>query len=163
MPTKSYHILLNQYLNMSFQIYTDGGCSGNPGCGAWAFVIIDATNRSEIESKSGYCAMTTNNRMELQSVIEALSVVVQKYSVFPLTLFTDSQYVQKGITIWIHNWILNGWKSKNKTPIKNIDLWQSLYALQKNIAIEWQWLKGHAQHYFNEYCHTMVQKEINKN
>lgn len=147
---------------MGVEIYTDGGCSGNPGKGAWAFVIVDQERRAVLVAQSGLNPQTTNNRMELQAVIEALLTIRQFTTDGSLPLYTDSQYVQKGITVWIHTWMQNNWRSKNKKAIKNVDLWQRLYQAQQELTIQWCWLRGHAENYYNNYCHNMVQKEIKK-
>ena len=147
---------------MQIEVYTDGGCSGNPGCGAWAFVVVDPAAHAVLESQSGHHPQTTNNRMELQAAIEALQCVHHSYPDASFPLFTDSQYVYKGITIWIHDWMRNNWRSKAKKAILNVELWQTLYHIQRNVAVEWRWLKGHAQNYYNERCHSMVQQEISR-
>lgn len=147
---------------MQLELYTDGGCSGNPGCGAWAFVIVDSERHTVLESQSGFDPYTTNNRMELQAVIEALRYAHHFAADSSFALYTDSQYVQKGITLWIHTWMRNNWRSKSKTPIKNIALWQLLYNTQQKLAVQWHWLKGHAEHQYNNQCHELVQQMIKK-
>jgi ribonuclease HI len=127
-------------------IHTDGGCQGNPGPGAWAAVL--QYGRQELEI-GGAVAATTNNRMELQAAIQALSVLNQACEI---VFFTDSQYLRQGILSWIHGWKRNGWKTSTKEPVKNVDLWQRLDSLVSRHQIEWRWLKGHAGHPLNERC-----------
>lgn len=140
-------------------IYTDGGCSGNPGPGAWAYILIEpeATTRN-----AGFVAETTNNRMELRAVIEALQAVRQRgdSACAQIELFTDSQYVKNGITDWIHNWIRNGWKTRSKQPVKNQDLWKLLLSSSSTMSIHWRWLQGHAGDRHNEACDRLVQQTI---
>lgn len=119
-------------------IYTDGACKGNPGPGGWGVVLKQGHRTKELY---GGEPETTSNRMELTAVIKALEALKDPHSV---TLFTDSQYVQKGITQWIHNWKRNGWKTSTKDPVKNADLWQQLDALALWLPVEWKWIKGHA-------------------
>jgi len=155
------------------EIYTDGGCSGNPGPGGWAYVIIsdaglpgDANsfgddrlpgNATPLENW-GTEKSTTNNRMELQAVIAALERVSGAGP--EITIYTDSQYVQKGITLWIKEWKSKGWKNSAKQPVKNQDLWQRLDALSGGLDINWVWVKGHAGNKYNERCDFLTQKAI---
>lgn len=148
---------------MGVAIYTDGGCSGNPGKGAWAFVIVDQSQRKIIASQSGFDPQTTNNRMELQAVKEALIAVRQVGIQGTLFVYTDSQYVQKGMTNWIHAWVQNNWRSKQKKVIKNVNLWQELYRVQKCLSIRWRWVRGHGEDYYNNYCHDLVTQVIKNN
>lgn len=120
------------------EIYTDGACRGNPGVGGWGAVLSYGSHKKEI---FGGEAHTTNNRMELMAVIRALEQLKQGSKV---RLYTDSQYVQKGISTWIHGWKKNGWRTASKAPVKNVDLWQQLDALIAPHQIEWLWVKGHA-------------------
>jgi len=126
-------------------IYTDGACSGNPGAGGWGAILSAGERRREIH---GGEAMTTNNRMELLAVINALLAVKQAPSDIDVT--TDSSYVKDGITSWIMGWKKNGWRTKNKKPVKNMDLWQKLDELAARHRITWHWVKGHAGHPENE-------------
>jgi ribonuclease HI len=126
------------------EIATDGACKGNPGPGGWGAVI--RAGRHEKEMASGE-AETTNNRMELTAVIEALNALKRPCRV---TLSTDSRYVMDGLTKWIHGWRRNGWKTAAKKPVKNADLWQALVAATERHRIEWVWVKGHAGHADNE-------------
>lgn len=142
-------------------IYSDGGCSGNPGLGGWGFVIVDG----EAETvRSGGEKMTTNNRMELTAVIEALRLVLAapSWSVHPVAVFTDSQYVQKGISQWISGWKRNGWRTASKDPVKNKDLWVLLDELASRLQLRWVWVKGHAGVHYNEICDELTQMEIEK-
>jgi ribonuclease HI len=143
------------------RIYTDGGCSGNPGPGAWAYILLEPQGESR---EAGFCAETTNNRMELQAVIEALRAVRKKPDLASarIELFTDSLYVKNGISDWIHNWIKNGWKTRSKQPVKNQNLWKQLWNLSSTMGIQWRWLQGHAGDHYNEACDRLVQEAIKK-
>ena len=126
------------------EIATDGACKGNPGPGGWGAVIRAGGHEKEL---SGGDPMTTNNRMELTAVIEALNALKRPCAV---TLSTDSRYVMDGLTKWIHGWRKNGWKTASKQPVKNADLWQALVEATARHRIAWQWVKGHAGHPDNE-------------
>jgi ribonuclease HI len=145
----------------NIRIYTDGGCSGNPGPGAWAYILIgpDAELRN-----AGFVSETTNNRMELQAVIEALEAAGQETEpgTAEIEVYTDSQYVKKGISDWIHTWIRNGWKTRSKKPVKNQDLWQRLLDSSSRFKIHWRWLQGHAGDRYNEACDALVQEAIKR-
>jgi ribonuclease HI len=143
------------------RIYTDGGCSGNPGPGAWACILL--TPEGEIQ-KAGFAPETTNNRMELQGVIEALQAVGRRSdrASLEIELYTDSQYVKKGISDWIHTWLRNGWKTRSKKPVKNQDLWRKLLGLTAKTRIDWRWLQGHAGDRYNEACDALVQEAIKR-
>jgi len=119
-------------------IYTDGACKGNPGPGGWGAVLMLGDVEKEM---FGGESPTTNNRMELTAVIKALGALKRACTV---DLYTDSQYVRQGITAWIHNWKKNGWKTADRKPVKNADLWQALDAAQASHDIAWHWVKGHA-------------------
>jgi ribonuclease HI len=121
-------------------IYTDGACKGNPGPGGWGAVLTSGNTEKEL---FGGELGTTNNRMEITAVIEALAALKQPCKV---TLYLDSEYVRKGITEWIHGWKARGWRTAAKAPVKNVDLWQRLDALVSSggHAIDWRWVKGHA-------------------
>ena len=140
-------------------IFTDGGCSGNPGPGGWAFVALD--NGKVLSYSSGGEKLTTNNKMELTAVINALKTC-QNLGVKHVSISTDSQYVKNGITAWIFNWKRNGWKTASKDPVKNKELWIELDALRNNFEISWVWVKGHAGIEFNEMCDSLVKKEMEK-
>lgn len=140
-------------------IFTDGGCSGNPGPGGWAFVAL--SEGKVLSYSSGGDAQTTNNKMELTAVINALKTC-QSLGVKSVSISTDSQYVKNGITSWIFNWKRNGWKTASKDPVKNKELWIELDALRNNFEINWVWVKGHAGIEYNEMCDTLVKKEMDK-
>ena len=135
-------------------IYTDGACSGNPGPGGWGAILMSGTHRKEMK---GGEAHTTNNRMELLAVIEALNALKHSSDV---ELFTDSQYVKNGITAWIHSWKRNGWKTADKKPVKNAELWQQLDEARRRHRIEWKWVKGHAGHPENERADELAREAI---
>ena len=143
------------------EIYTDGGCSGNPGPGGWAFVL---TSGEQVIKKSGGEPHTTNNKMELSAVINSLKEVNANslLSGKPVRVVTDSQYVKNGITTWIHNWVKNGWKTASKQPVKNKEYWIELKALVDSLDVSWKWVKGHSGNELNEECDTMVGLEMDK-
>jgi len=135
-------------------IYTDGACSGNPGPGGWGAVLISGEHRKEI---NGGEAVTTNNRMELMAAIAALNALKKPSDV---ELWTDSNYVKNGITSWIHGWKRNGWKTSDKKPVKNAELWQQLDAARNRHEITWRWVKGHAGHAENERADALARAGI---
>lgn len=137
-------------------IHTDGGCHGNPGPGGWAAVLERGGKRREL---SGGNPATTNNRMELQAAIEALSALPDPCRV---ELFTDSQYLRLGVTQWLAGWKRKGWKTSTRQPVKNEDLWRQIDALAGQHQIEWRWLKGHVGHALNERCDALANAEIAK-
>jgi ribonuclease HI len=141
------------------EIWTDGGCLGNPGPGGWAFVLSAPGRTME---RSGFERSTTNNRMELTAVREALRELAshEEWSSLPAALTTDSQYVQKGITEWIHAWVASGWKTAARKPVKNVDLWSQLWELSRARPVAWRWVMGHAGNSGNERCHALVEKEV---
>ena len=141
------------------EIWTDGGCRGNPGPGGWAFIIRGAAAARE---SAGFEAGTTNNRMELTAVLQAISSLSGIPASVPAVIHTDSQYVQKGITEWIHTWVRNGWKTSAKKPVKNADLWHELWDLSRQRAIRWVWVLGHAGDELNERCDALVQEAIDR-
>ncbi|WP_085810453.1 ribonuclease HI [Sphingomonas sp. TZW2008] len=126
------------------EAFTDGACKGNPGPGGWGAVLRMGTHEKEM---SGGETLTTNNRMELTAAIEALAAFTRPCHV---TLYTDSRYVMDGLTKWIHGWRRNGWKTADKKPVKNAELWQQLLDAAARHRVEWQWVKGHAGHPENE-------------
>jgi ribonuclease HI len=137
-------------------IHTDGGCEPNPGPGGWAAVLeMDGIERE----LSGSSPATTNNRMEMQAAIEALRALTEPCQV---ELFTDSQYLRQGISEWLKGWKARGWKTAEKQPVKNQDLWQQLDAIVAKHKINWRWLKGHAGHPLNERCDQLAGEEIRK-
>ena len=137
-------------------IYTDGACSGNPGPGGWGAILMAGGHRKEI---SGGEAPTTNNRMELMAAIAALEALKKPSKV---TLFTASKYVQNGIGAWIHGWKKNGWKTADKKPVKNAELWQRLDEARRRHQIDWQWVKGHAGHPENERADALAREGLQR-
>ena len=135
---------------MKLKIYTDGACSGNPGKGGWAAIILDDSNQSNI---SGSENNTTNNRMELMAPIMALKKIKKKSEI---TIFTDSKYVKDGITDWIKKWKVNNWKSSNKKPVKNKDLWIKLDNACLRHKITWKWVKAHAENKYNNLADKLA-------
>jgi ribonuclease HI len=125
-------------------IHTDGACSGNPGPGGWGAILTSGAHEKELK---GGEAHTTNNRMELMGAIEALEALKKPSTV---ELHTDSKYVHDGISKWIHGWKRNGWKTADKKPVKNMDLWQRLDSAIQRHQVHWRWVKGHAGHEMNE-------------
>jgi ribonuclease HI len=126
------------------EIFTDGACKGNPGPGGWGVVIRSGSREKEL---SGGEANTTNNRMELLAAIRGLEALKRPCDV---TLYTDSIYVRDGISKWIHSWQRNGWRTADRKPVKNAELWQELLAAAAPHRIDWRWVKGHAGHPENE-------------
>ncbi len=140
-------------------IFTDGGCSGNPGPGGWAYVML--SDGRLMSYSSGGEAQTTNNRMELTAVIHAIEDA-SLLGVSEISISTDSQYVKNGITTWIVSWKRNGWKTASKDPVKNRELWEHLDELNNSHKIRWAWVKGHAGIKYNEMCDSLVRKEMEK-
>ena len=140
-------------------IFTDGGCSGNPGPGGWAYVVL--SDGKMISYSSGGEEQTTNNRMELTAVIHAIEDA-SLLGVSSISISTDSQYVKNGITTWIVNWKRNGWRTASKDPVKNKELWERLDELNSKGNIRWNWVKGHAGIKYNEMCDSLVRKEMDK-
>jgi len=145
----------------SIEIFTDGGCSGNPGPGAWAYFIV--TDELEI-SDSGSVNLSTNNRMELTAVIEALKRLrnIKAAKELEITVNTDSQYVKKGITEWMPVWVKNNWLNSKKKPVKNKDLWLLLKETADKVRLKWNWVPGHSGIDYNERCDKVVRMEIKK-
>jgi len=140
---------------MKYVIYTDGACSGNPGPGGWGAVILnEEKNDTNISGKE---QSTTNNRMELMAPIMALKKIKKASKII---IYTDSIYLKNGITIWIKNWEKNGWKSTNKKPVKNKDLWVTLNELSKEHVIDWKWVKAHAGNKYNEIADKLASDAI---
>ncbi len=137
-------------------IYTDGGCKGNPGPGGWGVVLLAGRHRREL---SGAEPHTTNNRMELRAAIEGLRALNRRCQV---TLVTDSEYVKNGITTWINGWQRNGWKTKDKQPVKNAELWQELLDQTARHEMQWRWTKGHANDAENNRCDALANEAIRK-
>ena len=143
--------------NKKVIIYTDGACSGNPGKGGWGAVLKYGEITKQI---SGYSDLTTNNKMELQAVIEALKLLKKRCDV---EIFTDSVYVKDGITKWINSWKMNNWKTSKKEPVKNKELWIELDNLRNQHYIKWNWVKGHADDEINNIDDKLARSEILKN
>ena len=137
------------------KIYTDGSCLGNPGNGGWAAIII--IDKKKIQIK-GSKKDTTNNQMELLAPIKALKKIPKGSNV---QIFTDSKYVKSGITEWIHNWKKNGWKTANKQPVKNKDLWTELDQMTNEFQIKWSWVKGHSTDVLNNEVDLIAREAAN--
>ena len=133
-------------------IHTDGACSGNPGPGGWGAIIRDGGKVTEIK---GGEAATTNNRMELLAAISALESLPDNT---PAELHTDSQYLRDGITQWLHNWKKNGWRTSDKKPVKNVDLWKRLEAAAERHQVAWHWVRGHVGHDENERADELARE-----
>lgn len=133
-------------------IYTDGACLGNPGNGGFGAILICGEHQKEI---SGGEKLTTNNRMELKAVIEALKLLKRPSNV---AVYTDSKYVMDGITKWIHNWKRNDWRTADRKPVKNLEFWQELEKVAFFHEIEWHWVKGHSGDRFNEVADKLANK-----
>ncbi|MBX9812882.1 MAG: ribonuclease HI [Burkholderiales bacterium] len=136
------------------EIYTDGACKGNPGVGGWGALLEHDGRTREL---FGGEPLTTNNRMELTAVIRALEVLKRRCKV---RVHTDSQYVQQGISQWIHNWKKRGWRTADKKPVKNVDLWRRLDELAQQHDIEWIWVRGHAGHAGNERADELANRGV---
>lgn len=136
--------------NIPVKIYTDGACSGNPGPGGWGVYLSYKNHERKVYGSN---INTTNNRMELTATIEALRLL--KYSC-KVELYTDSQYVQMGITKWIKKWIQNNWETSNKQLVCNVDLWQSLYTLIQKHQVSWHWVRGHSGNIGNEIADKLA-------
>lgn len=139
--------------NKIIEIYTDGACIGNPGNGGWAALLIYKENKKQI---SGFEKETTNNRMELKAVIEALKII--KDQNFKIKIYTDSKYVIEGITKWVKSWKNNNWKTATNKPVKNNDLWKILDDEVNKFSIIWYWVKGHSGNEYNEFVDKLARK-----
>jgi len=159
-----------------FIIHTDGGCSGNPGPGAWAYVMRYG---DRLKEDCGYDPQTTNNKMELKAVIEALLFIaslkgtavsreteneksIPGWLDAPVQIYTDSQYVKNGVTTWLRSWKLRGWKTADKKPVKNQELWMELDALVQKVTPSFFWVEGHAGVPDNERCDFLVREIIKR-
>ncbi len=138
----------------SVVIYTDGACSGNPGPGGWGAILISGEHRRDIK---GGEPDTTNNRMELMAAIQALESLKKPCKV---ELHTDSTYVMKGISEWIHGWKAKGWRTADKKPVKNEDLWRRLDTARSHHDVAWRWVKGHAGHELNEHADALARQGL---
>lgn len=141
-------------MNESVDIYTDGACKGNPGPGGWGALLKYGEHEREL---FGGESLTTNNRMELTAVIEALRALKRPSRV---VVHTDSQYVQKGVTEWLRNWKQRGWKTADRKPVKNEDLWRALDALLASHQISWRWVRGHSGHPENERADALANRGV---
>jgi ribonuclease HI len=135
-------------------VYTDGACKGNPGPGGWGAWLRSDAHEKEL---SGGERETTNNRMELTAVIEALASLKRTCDV---AIYTDSEYVKNGITTWIHNWKARGWKTAERKPVKNVDLWQRLDALTSLHHVRWHWVRGHTGDEGNERADALANRGV---
>ncbi len=138
------------------KIWTDGSCLGNPGAGGWAFIATDGKNIAE---RNGGEKNTTNNRMELSAVIAALNATKKHKSV---EIHTDSQYVKNGMETWLKNWKAKNWRTADRKPVKNQDLWMQLDKLASDIEIHWVWVRGHDGEEFNERCDELAKQYAEK-
>ena len=138
-------------------IYTDGACRGNPGQGGWGALLKCGNYQKEIKV---YAELTTNNIMELMAVIESLKILKKSSNI---VVVTDSTYVKNGITEWIFNWKNKGWKTANKKPVKNQELWQELDQESQKHQIKWEWIKGHSGHFGNEKADQLANEAIDQN
>jgi ribonuclease HI len=134
------------------EIFTDGACSGNPGPGGWGAILRSGGHEKELHGGEEH---TTNNRMELMAAISALEALKKPSHV---DLHTDSEYVKNGITAWIHNWKRNGWRTADKKPVKNAELWQRLEQALERHEVKWHWVKGHAGHPENERADELARE-----
>jgi ribonuclease HI len=141
----------------TFELYADGACSGNPGPGGWG-AILRTPDGEEIELSGGE-AQTTNNRMELTSVIEGLRRIPESSTV---RLVSDSEYVVKGLKEWLDGWIARGWRKSDKSPVMNRDLWEALARLRDGRTIRAEWIRGHNGHHFNERCDRLAVAAIKR-
>ena len=139
------------------EIFADGACSGNPGPGGYGAILRTGDKEREI---SGFEAQTTNNRMEMMAVISALEALKLPCSV---RVTTDSTYIVKGMSEWVHGWLKNGWRNSQKKEVLNRDLWERLLNASKGHEVEWVWIKGHSGHAENERCDELARCEIENN
>lgn len=146
----------NQPNEATVEIFTDGACSGNPGPGGWAALL---RYRGVEKQLSGGEANTTNNRMEMIAAIKALEALKRPSKV---RIITDSQYLMKGITQWIHNWKKRGWVNSQRQPVKNADLWKQLDSLASKHVVEWSWVRGHNDHVENELVDSLARNALKK-
>lgn len=142
---------------MTIKIYTDGACSGNPGPGGWGAILCWNDHEKEL---SGGESDTTNNRMEMMAVIKALEAL--KHNKAPVTIYTDSKYVLQGATEWLEGWKARGWRSANKKPVKNQDLWERIDSLLQEHSVTFIWVKGHSGHEMNERVDKLAVLAISK-
>jgi ribonuclease HI len=136
------------------EIFSDGACSGNPGPGGWGTLLRFANREKEL---SGFEAETTNNRMEMTAAIAGLEALKRPCRV---RLTTDSEYLKKGMTVWLEGWVKRGWKTAGKKPVANRDLWEKLLELTQVHQVEWHWVRGHTGHAENERCDALAREAI---
>jgi len=136
------------------EVYTDGACSGNPGRGGWGAILLFKGERKEL---SGGEKLTTNNRMEMMAAISALEALKRPCDV---SLHTDSMYLKDGMTKWVKGWKKNGWKTADKKPVKNVDLWQRLEAAVEKHKVSWHWVRGHDGHELNEAADALARAAV---
>ena len=141
---------------MKVEIFSDGACSGNPGIGGWRSILRCGDNMKELSGAEG---ATTNNRMEMTAAIAALEALKRPCEV---VLTTDSQYLVKGMTEWLHGWVKRGWVNSKKEPVLNRDLWERLLELSKTHKIRWDWVRGHNGHVENERCDELARQAIER-
>lgn len=139
---------------MNVEIYTDGACKGNPGPGGWGVLLRFSTQEKQLYGSE---TLTTNNRMELMAAIQGLKALKRPCIV---DLYTDSQYVRQGMTLWLINWKKNNWVNSKKEPVKNIDLWQELDLLAAAHTVQWHWVKGHSNHPENDLVDALANQAI---
>jgi ribonuclease HI len=145
---------MSESASESVTLYTDGACSGNPGPGGWGAVLLFGEAKKEL---FGGEKQTTNNRMELMAAIEGLNALKRPCAV---NLYTDSQYVKNGMMSWITGWKRNGWRTANKEPVKNMELWQALEVAVARHKVTWHWVKGHAGDFYNERADELARQGI---
>jgi len=141
----------------SVKIYADGACKGNPGPGGWGALLVKGGIEKEL---FGGESATTNNRMELTAAIRALDALTRACEV---DIYTDSQYVQQGMTEWVNNWKRRGWRTADRQPVKNVDLWQQLEAAAARHKVSWHWVRGHAGHEGNERADALANRGVEHN
>ena len=147
---------------MQYYLYTDGACQPNPGQGGWAFILFSEVHPKRRVIKSGYKKSTTNNRMEITAVLEALKCFrgLREAGRDTAILYSDSKYLVNGITLWMDGWARNSWRKKDKKPVMNDDLWREIHKLMQDISVEYRHVKGHSGHPENEECDLLAVKEI---
>jgi ribonuclease HI len=149
--------------SLSFALYTDGACRGNPGPGSYAYLVQEHSNKIVHES-ARHSEYTTNNKMEMSAVVEGLEFLKESVSpMHTIYVFTDSKYVVDGMKSWIHSWKKRGWKKADKKPPENLDLWKSLDQLSQICKVEFHWVKGHSGHPQNEYVDVLANKVLDEN
>jgi ribonuclease HI len=141
-------------INKTLVLFTDGACRGNPGPGGWGVLIVEDAVETELFGSEPH---TTNNRMELSAAIRGLEAIDLEYAV---SVYTDSQYVRNGVTQWIGKWKANGWKTAGRKPVKNQDLWQQLDLAASRRSVEWHWVRGHSGHPQNEKADALANRAI---